>query len=995
MSDSPADATGTSRRRGGTVVLLCLLALGVAARLLGAWCYRHSDNPDYGIVALMARHMAEGSDWPVFFYGQSYMGSLEPAVSAALCRLFGYSGFAVCLGSALLGMLLLPVVYAWGRDAGGRAAGLTALAYCVLGPEGYFHYQASPRGGYPLTLLLGTLILWLACRYALAERDGRRVSPWRYALLGGLGGLGVWSNPLIVAHLIAAAMMFMVIAPRRLFSARLLAAFPAFLLGSLPLWLWNMRNDWASLAMGRTVGAGGQVFAVGQRLLWRHRWPELLGAGKTGPAWGVVLPWLHLLAVFAAAAACLAAARRERKPDKPFLLLAGLLFLVVFSVVFSLSSFSQIHTPRYLLPLVPALGVLVGAATVFMDRVMPWRLGWLPLAVLLVSQAVVIPNHFAREERYAARHANAQSLGEFMHARKVNTVYTPYLLHGLNATLEEQFRFSEIKGERYPPLARAAESARDVAVLNNHGGIHEFLRATRGSAETSGFGRYSLAHELTPPQGAVRALAPARIAQAGSRDATNVLAALTDNNLGTGLTSRRDIEDSDWIDVSLHAPATVSGVRLLNRKPADDPAGLCVEAQLAHGGAWTNVTDVLPFSRYFWSGPRAYWDGAHFRYEARFPPRRVSRVRVRFGRRPGQPAAFLSELQLLEPAGRTASQPDSLPWLLELLAERRIKELHCDRWVANAVHRATAGRTRTPREASLFGADPDGRPPWIVFHPDVALLVPAQEAPQVHALLRDYGIRMRDTVVGPWVLLDFAEGQWREPLRRVPGIRFTGCGCVTVASKPLAEALRQRAGELGGDPETRAAAVAALERALAAYPMHRPAMEMLSDLLVQTGQPARAQHWEDAADALWTPDVPAAADFANGIALAGISILPAQARPGEQIRLRYFWRCPQDVDPERFAVFVHFVGPDGRFQDDHVLLQDQETGYQPFPEIFVEERALTVPRELGPGDYTVRIGLLNRLTPRKRVAVATELKTQRRSVELPLRVTLAAGEETS
>ena len=40
------------------------------------------------------------------------MRSFEPMVSAMLCRLFGTSGFMVCLGTALFGMALLPVVYA-------------------------------------------------------------------------------------------------------------------------------------------------------------------------------------------------------------------------------------------------------------------------------------------------------------------------------------------------------------------------------------------------------------------------------------------------------------------------------------------------------------------------------------------------------------------------------------------------------------------------------------------------------------------------------------------------------------------------------------------------------------------------------------------------------------------------------------------------------------------------------------------------------------------
>ena len=101
-------------------LVLALLAIGLATRIYGAWCFRFNLNPDASVVALMVKHMAEGRDFPVFFYGQAYMGTFEPMVSAALCRLFGCSGFMVCLGTALLGFCTLPFIYRWARDLDSR-----------------------------------------------------------------------------------------------------------------------------------------------------------------------------------------------------------------------------------------------------------------------------------------------------------------------------------------------------------------------------------------------------------------------------------------------------------------------------------------------------------------------------------------------------------------------------------------------------------------------------------------------------------------------------------------------------------------------------------------------------------------------------------------------------------------------------------------------------------------------------------------------------------
>ena len=97
-----------------------VLLLGVLARVARAWAGRASLDVDASVVGLMARHMAQGTDFPLFFYGQSYMGSLEPSASAVMFRLFGESGFTLGLGPALFGCIALWALWRWGRDAAVR-----------------------------------------------------------------------------------------------------------------------------------------------------------------------------------------------------------------------------------------------------------------------------------------------------------------------------------------------------------------------------------------------------------------------------------------------------------------------------------------------------------------------------------------------------------------------------------------------------------------------------------------------------------------------------------------------------------------------------------------------------------------------------------------------------------------------------------------------------------------------------------------------------------
>ena len=115
---------------------LCFVA-GAASRFYGAWACRYIRNPDTGIVALMVKHMAEGREWPIFFYGQAYMGSLEPMVSVLFTFLLGISGFAICAGTALMAVCSLPVIFCWARDAAGKAGAnsIDSIAFDLSEPR--------------------------------------------------------------------------------------------------------------------------------------------------------------------------------------------------------------------------------------------------------------------------------------------------------------------------------------------------------------------------------------------------------------------------------------------------------------------------------------------------------------------------------------------------------------------------------------------------------------------------------------------------------------------------------------------------------------------------------------------------------------------------------------------------------------------------------------------------------------------------------------------
>jgi hypothetical protein len=238
---------------------ICLL-IAAALRVYGAWCLRFNLNLDAGVVALMSKHMAEGVDFPVFFYGQAHMGSLEAALGAVFCRLFGVSGLAVNMGTVIPAFLLLWVVYVWARDIGGSTAGLAAMVFCCIGPLAFFHYSVSPRGGYAAVLLFGTLSLWLSSRIVAttraADQDQNQWGPpyHMYFWLGLVGGLGWWSGQLVAAALLASLLVLLFGLGRGVLNWGLVLGLIGFGCGSLPFWVYNALHGWPTFAFTGSLG---------------------------------------------------------------------------------------------------------------------------------------------------------------------------------------------------------------------------------------------------------------------------------------------------------------------------------------------------------------------------------------------------------------------------------------------------------------------------------------------------------------------------------------------------------------------------------------------------------------------------------------------------------------------------------------------------------------------------------------------------------------------
>ncbi len=203
-------------------------------------------NSDEATIGLMARHIAYNGEHPVFFYGQYYMGALEAYIGAALFPIFGTSLWTVRFGLLLMFILFLLSTYLLTNLLYSKSLALVTILWLSFSSSYIMGRQLSAIGGYPETLLFGSLTFLCASWLALTYTSGL---PWRkqgqrflvYACWGLAAGLGLWSDLLILPFVLLSGLLLLIFCWRELLHlVALLSVLAGLILGATPLILYNL-----------------------------------------------------------------------------------------------------------------------------------------------------------------------------------------------------------------------------------------------------------------------------------------------------------------------------------------------------------------------------------------------------------------------------------------------------------------------------------------------------------------------------------------------------------------------------------------------------------------------------------------------------------------------------------------------------------------------------------------------------------------------------------
>lgn len=164
---------------------------------------------DEAVTGIQAEYILRGAH-PVYYYGQSYMGSLEAYIIAFIFVLAGPSVLTLRIAMILISLLLVILTWmfaaALADEAGVPLQGKKRFMFIAALPPLYDAVlELRSLGGYIEAMII---MLWLLlCALRLTQRwradASNRELILRWLGIGFLLGLGFWIDPLVIYAVVA------------------------------------------------------------------------------------------------------------------------------------------------------------------------------------------------------------------------------------------------------------------------------------------------------------------------------------------------------------------------------------------------------------------------------------------------------------------------------------------------------------------------------------------------------------------------------------------------------------------------------------------------------------------------------------------------------------------------------------------------------------------------------------------------------------------------
>lgn len=684
---------------------------------------------DEVIVGLMGLHVTQG-DFPVFFYGQNFMGALEAYLGGTLFQLFGVTPFALELLPAILSLIFMVLQYLLTKTFFNNRVAFLAIFFLAVPPLFLLRWTHEARPHYPLVMVFGNLLLLLSHQliYRSLPAPTKKLL---YLALGLIAGIGWWTNYLIIAFILPVG-LFIFLENKRIFLSPVFYLCPVmFLIGSSPLWFYNYYHQFPITGI-INPGAASNVWPyLGDFVT--NALPILLG----------FLPPLHqnklelvgyfLIAPIYAAAFLYYLYRFRKNLLSVFSLRlqktfpGDILIFVFWANIFLLlatnyGSRLSDNDQKYLLPLYSCLPVFVSA---FLFRLKEKSLGLFVLILILIPFSNLVG--IIRHDGWTI--LNRVTFQAYKKTEKIEARLTDYLIHnGYNRLYSgdpekilafksrEALIVAQPYQEVYLRYADQVDAARNPAYLflgQDHI-FEENMKALGGSyRKILAADGYLLYADFKPPTETFKFL-PRDLWKGTSNLYPSEAKNAFDGDISTGWAIRRPQKQGDYFLLDLGKAETVGKISYIPASYRHVPTGYQIAVSL-NGKDWEIIAQVRQYrGPTFWAGPTPMTKVRQGRVEAVFSPQFCRFMKISLLHDSNDYHWSINELFVFAPEKEKENFPSpdgpAIEGLFDFLTTHKIGFVYTDYWFSAVIRVRTNGKIKTPIYNFFLGNNGENDP---------------------------------------------------------------------------------------------------------------------------------------------------------------------------------------------------------------------------------------------------------------------------------------------
>lgn len=768
--------------------LVVSLRLWMIAQAPSAFGFIAGDvHPDQGVVLLMAKHILEGGEFPIFQYDTAYLGSLEAFLLSICYLLFGINLWVIHIVPVLCFTLFCFALFLLAKDLFGTPVGFWSLFWCLFATITLSENSVMPQLGNISAPMFGTILLCLTVK--ILKSSDLFMKRWGYALLGLLGGIGWWTSPMMIYYLVTIPIFI-------LLKERLKEVLKGgsggtllFIVGASPFFAYYALDPYRKI-IGMGEGYSLKNLIEGLPMFFLDRIHYFLDLNIVGSIHRLYF-WMGAFIYLGATVVLFWGFR----PDITYLLrvknwskISPGFILGIFFLVFLGTLSSSIHlwrgAPRYFFPLASFFPIAIGYAVFWFRQ--PWRLiaifcGLLLFFIQMEGNLEIIKAEAPSSE---TKTKEIIRLINDLAGKGIRHIYS-WQSPGseiINFYSRERIISSRPTLERYRPYEDILEGSDQVAFLDpGDKPILPSLRVIGGSCRNEKVDHYDLYDRFLPPLQSYREI-PLEGVRITTSDRPEDVGQMTDRRLDTGWSSGRSRSPGMWMRIDLGKSYPLGMIRLFNPGAQHGNYSLNLEIEASLDNVhWQKVIPETKMDFYYWDGPRMYYWELNYHWQCRLSPMKARFLKIKNKEQEDRFPWNIAELYLYEDRGEQKKESFDHRIMADKIQGLGLKRIYAGRWLSAKIKERFGDTIRTVQtftEAS-FARWPRSR--VVEFGPETGFILDQQDQSGFEEMLSAAGIQLACEPLGRWNLYYFKKWGLREkPLKAYRGFWWTGFGLLQV-----------------------------------------------------------------------------------------------------------------------------------------------------------------------------------------------------------------------